>query len=154
MSNGKRVLLARPHPFIVADMKPLLLRAGFVPSPLSALAEIAAGAATGAKGAVISIALSSPIPESAETVFAALRQHVPRLPILFAGLVDFETARRTIDRILHDHAAQATVTPVEAIMDARTVLGKPHTYLYLGKETLKTDAGAALAERALARHFV
>lgn len=153
MTIERKVLLARPHAFIVADMKPLLANAGFSPVPLLALTEIADGAWRSAHGAVISVALSSSIPESAETVFATLRQHAPRMPVLFAGLTDFEIARRTIERIVQPVAPQATILAIDAGSERHSGLGRPEVVLYLQKDTLKTPAGVALAERMLRRHF-
>ena len=154
MTTERKVLLARPHAFIVADMKPLLAQAGFSPAPLSALEEIAGGAWRSAHGAVISIALSSSIPESAETVFATLRRHAPRIPVLFAGLTDFEMARRTVERIVQPVEPKATVLPIDAGSEHHSGLGRPDVVLYLQKDTLKTAAGTALAERMLRRHFI
>lgn len=74
---SKNILLARPHPFIVAEMKPFLEENGYTLAKLEAIANMAT-LAPKAGGAVISMALSSSIPESAEEVFQRLRHCADR----------------------------------------------------------------------------
>lgn len=153
MAIERKVLLARPHAFIVAEMKPLLERAGFAPAPLPALSELADGTWNAARGAVISTAVSSTIAESADTVFATLRRHAPRMPVVFAGLTDFDVARRTIERIVLPLAPNATILPIDAGSKRPAGLGRADVFLYIQKENLKTPEGLAQAERMLHRHF-
>jgi hypothetical protein len=61
---SKSILLARPHPFIVEEMRPLLEQSGYGVTKLERLADLPA-LAKNCSGAVISLALASPIPESA-----------------------------------------------------------------------------------------
>lgn len=149
----RKVLLARPHAFIVAEMRPLLEHAGFIPTPLSTLSQLAESGAHGARGAVISVALSSSMPESAATVFAALRKHAPRMPVAFAGLADFDSARHTIARIVQSLAPQAVILPIEAGETRPAGLGQPDVFIYIQKDNLKTPEGLAQTERILQRHF-
>lgn len=73
------VLLARPHAFIVSDMKPFLEEAGFKVIKTESLPQLA-DLSRGCVGAVISLALSSPINASPEEVIKSLRQANPGLP--------------------------------------------------------------------------
>lgn len=154
MTTERKILLARPHPFIVAEMKPLLVSAGYAPHPLSELHHITEGAWHGAKGAVISIALSSIMPESAETVFGALRAGSPQLPVVFAGLTDVDIARATIQRLTKAAIPDAVVIPVQPSSEHERRLGKPNVFLYIQKDVLKTEEGLALAKKMLQRHFL
>lgn len=153
MTIERKILLARPHAFIVAEMKPMLVHAGFSPSPLSALSDLAGGAWNAACGALISTAVSSTIPESADIVFATLRRQAPRMPIVFAGLTEFDVARRNIERIVQTLSPQAAILQINAGNLRHAGLGRPDVFLYIQKENLKTPEGLALTERMLQRHF-
>lgn len=153
MAIERKILLARPHAFIVAEMKPLLVQAGYSPAPLAALSDLANSASHAARGAVISTAVSSTIPESAEAVFVMLRQHAPRVPVVFAGLPEFGVARRAIERIVMPSMPNASVIPIEAVNERHPGLGRPDVFLYIQKENLKTPEGLALTEHMLQRHF-
>jgi hypothetical protein len=153
MTIGQKVLLARPHPFIVGEMKPLLISAGYTPSPLSDIAEISSGELNGSKGAVISVAVSSVMPESAETVFGALRASIPKLPIVFAGLNDIDVARRTIERLVKQSVANPTVIAVGSNNVREIRSGQTDVFLYIQKDVLKTEEGIETARQMLKRHF-
>lgn len=153
MTADRKILLARPHPFIVAEMRPMLLSAGYSPSPLSSMDDIHAGAWRGAKGAIISVAVSSAMPESAEIVFTALRACAPGLPIVFAGLNDIGLARSTIQRLAKSSVPDATVLAVEKGNERNQGLGKSNVFLYIQKDVLKTTEGVDLTTRMLHRHF-
>jgi hypothetical protein len=153
MTVDRKVLLARPHPFIVSEMKPLLVSAGYMPSPLSEMNDITSGAWRDAKGAVISIAVSSVMPESAETVFSTLRSYAPEIPVVFAGLNDIDIAGGTIQRLVKASVPDATVIPVRRNNEHVRGLGKGNVFLYIEKDVLKTAEGTALAKRMLQRHF-
>jgi len=73
---SRNILLARPHPFIVAEMKPFLEQNGYSPRKVHTLADIP-GSTSGAAGAIISLAVVSSIGESAETVFNCITQIRP-----------------------------------------------------------------------------
>lgn len=66
------ILLARPHAFIVGEMKPFLEQGGFAVTALSTVANLPTAVA-GTCGAVISLALTSSIPESAEAAGISAR---------------------------------------------------------------------------------
>jgi len=78
---SKTILLARPHPFIVTEMKPFLEQSGFAARKLENLSELSAKAA-GISGVIISLAVESSISQSAEEVFTALRKASSSVPVL------------------------------------------------------------------------
>jgi hypothetical protein len=83
---GKKVLLARPHTFIVAEMQPFLTRAGYAPHKLAALDDLMGLNPASFSGVVISTAVVSAIGATVEEVFVAVRRKMPRVPVIFAGL--------------------------------------------------------------------
>lgn len=148
----RTVLLARPHPFIVSEMKPFLESSGFkvsTPNDLSALSQ----QETGASGAIISLALVSTISESANVVFVALRNRHPKLPVVFAGLVDFTAMLTTLERM----GEAAGFNPVLLGADTKHVdhpsLGMERTFLYLSKADLTEPTRRATAGKLIERHF-
>ncbi|MBI1196266.1 MAG: hypothetical protein GC203_00210 [Phenylobacterium sp.] len=150
MAQDRPVLLARPHPFIVAEMRPLLERLGYAPTP-AAFETLSAGAAASAAGAIISTAISSTIPQTAADVFEALSRHAPAVPVVFAGLTDIAVARTVIERL-----AQAGGLTVLGIAEAaRDVgrLGRSGVVVYVAKDDITAADGAETVGRVLKTHF-
>lgn len=150
MSNT--ALIARPHPFIVSAMKPFLEEIGFATLKLDRISELAAQAPR-ATGAVISLALSSPIPESAEEVFSQLRRVSPRMPVLFASMLDVNQASGALEQIAKHHGFPASVMSANSPSTAWTSLGKQETFLYLSKEDLEVKDRRAILAQMVRRHF-
>lgn len=150
MAQEKRVLLARPHAFIVEEMKPFLLECGYMPVKVSSLDELQSALALPANGAVISTALSSSIGADAATVFARLRQTAPSLPVMFAGMADVATIRLTAGR---------AVAPVVTDAAFHEAAGWPmrfdrqREFLVLRKEDLTSAESRQRATRALRSLF-
>lgn len=92
------VLLARPHTFIVSEMKPFLEEAGFKVAKAERVTDLA-DLSRGCVGAVISLAVSSSMDASAEDVIKHLRQARPTLPLLFAALLPYAKAKESLERI-------------------------------------------------------
>jgi hypothetical protein len=149
---SKTILLARPHPFIVAEMRPLLEQSGYTISKLEKLADLTT-LARGASGAVISLALASPIPESVEEVFMKLQHIAPNLPVLFASLLDLNVVSRNIEEIGRKAGIHPTILGVVPGSDNSPALGKHETFLYIGKNDMAVPERRALAARLIQRHF-
>lgn len=150
MAQDKRVLLARPHAFIVDEMKPFLLECGYTPVKVASLAELQSALAQPAAGAVISTAVSSSIGADAATVFAALRQGAPALPVMFAGMADASTIRLTAGR------AVALVVADAAFHEAGgwpLRFDRQREFLVLRKEDLTSAEARQRAARALRSLF-
>lgn len=79
MAVEKRVLLARPHAFIVNQMQPFLLEAGYTPVGAQNLEKLVAELEGAFLGAIISTAISSTVAADAATVFRMVRDRWPRL---------------------------------------------------------------------------
>jgi hypothetical protein len=149
---AKTVLLARPHPFIVSEMKPFLEQNGYSPKQLDSLVGMASSV-VGASGAIISLAVVSSIGESAETVFTELRKSAPRLPVLFASIIDFAAAKSTMERLAKNAGFAGTILGIDQASDSSSALGKPDTFLFLNKDDLVSPEKRALATRIIKRHF-
>jgi hypothetical protein len=148
----KTVLLARPHPFIVAEMKPFLEENGYKADKLENLGNLPA-LARGAAGAIISLAVSSSVGESAEDVFLQLRKDAPRVPVLFASMLSLDNARPGIERIAKKAGVQANILGVDATSDAAAQLGRQETFLYFSKDDLASPERRVMALRLIRRHF-
>lgn len=146
---AKKVLLARPHAFIVAEMRPFLERTGYLPTRLESLDDLDPGKLGSFSGAIISTAVVSSIPAKPAEVFAALRKHYPSLPVLFAGLTEFESTLPSIQRIVHELHPAATILPFNDKAEAHPRLGERDVFLFLNKE----DIAGSAAEKILRRHF-
>lgn len=149
---SKTVLIARPHTFIVSVMKPFLEEAGFNTAKLEHISGLTSQT-SGISGAVISLALSSSISESAEEVFLQLRNVSPLVPVLFAAMLSFEQARRALERIATRASMQATILGIDLATAAAAQLGRPDTFIYLSKDDLISPKRSKAAARLVQRHF-
>lgn len=141
---ASHILLARPHPFIVSDMKPFLEEAGFQIIKAEKLSDLT-GLARNSSGAVISLAVSSPMDASPEEVIKSLRQTQPMLPLLFASLLPYAEMKEGLKRI---GSRAGLITSVFGLDDEGSVAEEsgPTGLLYLSKNDL---AGSASRQRAL-----
>jgi hypothetical protein len=146
---AKKVLLARPHAFIVAEMRPFLERSGYQPTRLENLDDMHPGKLGSFSGAIISTAVVSSIPAKAAEVFAALRQHYPSLPVIFAGLTEFDSTLPSLQRIVHALHPAASILPFDSSSENHPRLGERDVFLFLNKE----DIASSAAESILRRHF-
>jgi len=149
---AKTVLIARPHTFIVSDMKPFLEESGFETGKLENIDDLQRRVA-GVSGAVISLALSSSVADSAEGVFLKLMKAAPKVPVLFASMLSFQQARSGLERIASSSGVQVNLVSLEATPVEASLLGRQETFLYLSKDDLSSTERRALASRLVQRHF-
>ncbi|MDE2621647.1 MAG: hypothetical protein KGM83_00455 [Betaproteobacteria bacterium] len=149
---AKPVLLARPHPFIVSEMKPFLEQNGYVPTKVDTVSDIPKKV-TGSFGAIISLAVVSSMPESVEIVFSELRKSASRLPVLFASMLDFDSVKSSLERLAGPKLDQTAIFAVSHVNESNPALGKPDTFLYLGKDDLASPAQREKAGRVILKHF-
>ncbi|KKO44657.1 hypothetical protein WG68_13965 [Arsukibacterium ikkense] len=140
------ILLARPHPFIVSEMAPFLQEQGFRFNRLLNLDALNDELAK-ADAAVISLAITSPLPQSAEELLAAIRHIKPSMPIVFASLLPLERVQNSILRLMQAHHQQAAIAAAGQMVGAAHP-GQPATALYFCKDDLadaiKRDAFSKL----------
>jgi len=148
----KNVLLARPHPFIVADMKAFLTRNGYVPNPLSSLDQLS-GLKGSIKGAVISTSVTSSVSESTEDVIKGIRAKFPHVPIVLATLIEFDAVVKTMERSIITALPGAKLLPVAAASEAQPALGKDKGLLVIRRGDLIDKTLSSIADRLLLRHF-
>lgn len=147
----KPVLLARPHPFIVADMAPLLALLGFAPVKLEVLAHLAAMQARAFRGAIVSLAVSSTVAASAAEVTQTLRSSMPVLPLAFAGMKPFDVAAKTIERLFG--GSKPSVVDIDSRPTPGMKLGTPGACIYLSREQIADPLRREDVKALLAAHF-
>jgi len=147
----KSILLARPHPFIVADMAPLLAALGFEPIRLESLAGLEPAGTAVWRGAIISLAISSSVGATAAEVVRALHAKAPRLPLAFAGMVPTEVAVQTIGRLFDGHPPE--VVDVDSQRLQPRALGSVDTCLYFSKAQISDPTRQAGIQSMMAAHF-
>ena len=147
----KSILLARPHPFIVAEMAPLLAALGFDPIRLESLAQLEGAGSAPWRGAIISLAISSSVGASAAEVVQALHARAPRLPLAFAGMVPADTAIKTIERLFDGHPP--AVANVESQQRQGKPLGGAETCLYFSKAQIGDPALQPVIRHMMAAHL-
>ncbi|MBW8302008.1 MAG: helix-turn-helix transcriptional regulator [Hydrogenophaga sp.] len=146
---SRQVLLARPHPFIVNEMKPWLEQGGYSVQRPDHVDDLASHARA-CVGAVISLAVSSSMAASAADVLKIVRQANPSLPILFAALRPYllekpgamhtveslaELAGMSRSRFAHRFSASFRTGPMEMLRGLRLQSA--------ARQLIETDAGMA-----------
>ncbi|MFN3915825.1 MAG: hypothetical protein ACK4K3_13055 [Aquabacterium sp.] len=155
---SKSVLLARPHPFIVNEMRPWLETAGFSVIKPETAADVAQRAQSCSR-AVVSLALSSPVGLTPEEVVHILLKEAPSARSLFAALLPFDKARPALEKLAHLVATSqggrsASLVDIgSADTAAAAALGRNTTLAYIAKDDLANEARRALAAKHLGRHF-
>lgn len=149
---SRTVLIARPHTFIVSVMKPFLEECGYGTNRLEHISDLQS-LTGGAVGAVVSLALSSSVAESADDVFLQLRRAAPRVPVLFAAMLTLEQARPALERIAKQAGIQAHILGLDATPATADQLGRQETFLYFSKDDLTSPQRRAIAARLVQRHF-
>lgn len=145
----RRILLARPHPFIATTMTPFLEAQGFEVHRLTGISTLSRDV-VGANGVVISLALRSSLAASAEDVFVAVRHVAPMVPIAFAAMLDCEAAVPGIRRVVQSRVRTPTVW---CVGDPAIRAGIADAFLYIGKRDLDDPVGHAEVIRSVTRHF-
>lgn len=144
---ARRVLLARPHLFIIEHMKPFLEGNGFAPEPITELHDLRVDA--GVSGIVISTAVNSDVKASWVEVFNLLRTQAPHVPIAMATMVPFGPMARAFQVQLPNGLTY--VEPANLPPDVS--LGTPETVLVLHRDAIHHGTEHPDADRAVAAHF-
>lgn len=148
---SKKVLLARPHPFIVKEMKPLLDQCGYEVLKPENTSDMVAQAKS-CDAAVISLAVVSNMGATAEEVLSEIHKANPKIPIIFASLLPFERVVSTISQMLDKVGIVARV--IGASPTAASSSTKAGTLaLYLSQGDLTDITARARAKQLLLRHI-
>ena len=150
MAAEKRVLLARPHAFIVNQMRPFLLDAGYEAMGARDFDHLRTALASSFRGAIISTAVTSTVEADAATVFRLVRERQPRLPVVFAGMADAATMRTTAERAVKELVASPVFAGPD---DYRPGADRQTSFLILRKDDLLDADAVERAARALRSHF-
>lgn len=138
-----KVLLARPHDFLVDSMRAWVGALQLEPVRLKSLDELASHAAAGVAAVVISAAVTSAVKESPGATLVAVRRLFPQTPVLVAGLASLTSARAGL---ASDFPGATLHGPGEA-----AAWGEPATLLYVSAEELRARAPAL--DAATRRHL-
>lgn len=152
MAIEKRVLLARPHTFIVNEMRPFLMAAGYTPVRVESLDQLLGELGRPLHGAIVSTALTSSIDADAAAVFRLIREKLPRLPVVFAGLADLDTVTSTAARAVKGLVASPVIAGPAAYRVA-PASERASSFLVLRKEDVVAGASQEVAQRALRAHL-
>lgn len=147
----QRVLLARPHRFIVEEMAALLARLGFEPVGRSVDGALPPLNDPATRGAIISTAVLSTVRHDHVRVFDELRAEREDLPVVFATLVPVAQYARGLASVLSRRAQPARVLTLDALGDSLPLLRPPSSVLLLDKAAV--DAGGHRLEHALRLWF-
>jgi len=140
-----KVLLARPHDFVVTEMSAVLRAIGVEPVKLERLDQLAGLRGVEFCGVVISLAASSSIGHSVSEVHAAVRRTWANKPLVLTGLSSLESARAGL-------AAALGAKTFTVFGPAEPSPHQPTAFLYLQKTELEHQRERVFA--ALRQHLV
>jgi hypothetical protein len=152
MTPLRRVLLARPHAFIVNEMRPFLVTAGFAPVRIDGMEQLDQELRLPAQGAIISTAVTSPLGADAATVFRKIRESNASLPVVFAGMADLATMEAVVMRTVKELHPDARAVGPAGFRLVRP-LDRASTFLILRKEDLQPGAMQEAAISAIRAQF-
>ncbi len=137
--NKKRILLARPNSFIVKSMKKLIEDAGYIPTPLESLDQIAGYSASEIGGFVISTGVSSVVKASySETIINAIATH-PDRPILLASLIDPELVKSTVFRKFKDQSLERKMLSISEGSELNRLSAQDHILILEKKDIVDEE---------------
>lgn len=145
------VLLARPYPFLVEDMKPFLEEDGY--SVEKAEQDGDGLQRTGYAGAVIALASLSEVKLQPGEVLARLRAVDPALPVVFAGLLALDSYEATLVRLAEHQGISARLLSVDPACENAPELSTPEGFLYLQRNDLQDPDQRGRALKMIRRHF-
>ncbi|WP_141396338.1 hypothetical protein [Polaromonas sp. AET17H-212] len=152
MALEKRILLARPHAFIVSEMRPFLVETGYSPVRVESLSQLSQELRGSLNGAILSTAVTSSVDADVATVFRLIRQAHPHLPVVFAGMASFDTMKVITERAVHGLVSAPTISSPR---DYRAVSAstRSSSFLVLRKEDLQPGDSHSAAIKALRAYF-
>lgn len=146
---SKTVLLARPHPFIVKEMKPFLEQNGYKIVKPDSITDLARQARQ-AQAAVISLAVVSEFSTSAEEVLTEIRKVNPSMPIILASLLSLDKVSSAITRILNSQDLQAQIVGASSTINSGGLTAKDYI-VYLAKDDLTLPSAREKVKQLLSR---
>jgi|GEM_PF-5704133 len=75
------------------------------------------------------------------------------MPVLFAGLLDFDKASGALDNIAKNMGITATILGLDTAINAPSALGRPDTLLYVSKDDLSDDNRRRLTQDLVRQHL-
>jgi len=148
---SETVLLARPYPFLVEEMKPFLENDGYVVE--KADPEGRCLDRGNYAGAVIALAALSEVKLEPREVLVRLRRARPRMPVIFAGLLPLESYENTLVGVADFADIDARLLGVDEHCLQAPELGKPEGFLYLQINNLTDPQEQGQALTMVRRHF-
>jgi len=149
----RRVLLARPHDFVVETMLEFLTRNGFEAVPVTRDEDLLPELEQPLHGAVISTAVVSSVHASVRDVYQAVRAAKPTLPLAFASLAGVDAMRGLAQSELGKQAEALSFLDVVEASSGHAHLGAGDTVLCLPRDVLTDPKLGPLADRLLTAHF-
>ena len=148
---SRTILLARPYPFLVDEMKPFLEEDGY---HVHKAESDGSGLDTpGYAGAVIALASLSEVNLDPGEVLARLRAADREMPVVFAGLLPLASYEPTLKRLAERHEIPARPLGIGPGSESDPEPGSPETFVYLQRADLNEPEQRSRALALIRRHF-
>ncbi|MGL1887667.1 MAG: hypothetical protein OCD76_14215 [Reichenbachiella sp.] len=131
----KKVLLARPNPFIVNEMQGFIKDCEFDPTPLHDLEQLSNYDRNEVAGIVISTAVNSTVKENFTETLKEVIDTYPALPIVIATLMPTDKIKKTTDFFLQNNSFNHELHSVQEVL-TKNKLEPKNTMLILEKSML------------------
>ncbi len=145
---SKTILFLRPHPFVADTFAQTFRKLGFNSIKFTDGHDFEryASELRHAAGAVVSLALASTVPQSAEEIIAELRRRSPTMPLMLTGLADIGSLTKTAHTLLPTARFHTADSYSGALKDPRTDV------LIVRRDDLIQPERASRLEALLMRH--
>ncbi len=121
------ILLARPYPFLVDEMKSFLEQGGYSVDKVSP--DGAELDMSGYAGAVIALAAVSELKIAPGEVLNRLRHANPAFPVIFAGLIPLSSYESTLVRIAEEQGITTRLLAVQPHCENAPEPGQPEGFV-------------------------
>lgn len=145
------ILLARPYPFLVDEMKSFLEQDGYSVDKVSP--DGAELDMSGYAGAVIALAAVSELKIEPGEVLTRLRHADPAIPVVFAGLLPLSSYESTLVCIAEEQGMTARLLGVQPDCENAPELGQPEGFVYIQRDNLGQDDERGRTLAMLRKHL-
>lgn len=159
MAKGNVVLLLRPDPFFVEQMKKALTRSGFAPYVMEYVTELNQFDVDKVRGVVISAAEDKTMSllggnkNSPSDVLLKVREKLPETPVVFSSLHGVKELVMSIGKALKGLDEKNTLLPLTPSSMEDPRIGTASGYLFMLRDDLSKASHVKLVDALLKKHF-
>lgn len=146
-----KVILARPHSFIVNDMSKLMNDLDFVTQKLSTPMEFDSLNESEISGVVVSTAVSSDVKVDYEEIVRIAKNVFPKVPIMFATIIPIAQAKSGATLRFKKAVIDLEIKSLDEALENK--LNPSNEILLIGKEDITDEKRYELTKEIVGNYF-